>query len=112
MNYDFLHQRDPGSDPRREKFVFYFGAELDARLKRRQAQMEALGLPFKVDYMLDSACALAFERFTQDDFFTWVAEQLVRKAPGREEMPDLNDRDELWNAQAEWVLTKYLDHLQ
>ena len=112
MNYDNYQQRDPDTDPRRSKYAFYFNPELDARLKRRQAQLEALGMSTRLDYMLDAALAMTFERFTQDDFYTWVAEQLVRKAPGWEEMPDLNDPDELWNCQVEHALTRYLDHLE
>ena len=66
----------------------------------------------RLDYMVDAAFALAFERFTQDDFYTWVAERLVRKAPGWEEMPDLSDPDELLNCRTEHAFTKYLDHLE
>ena len=112
MNYDNFQQRDPDSDPNRSKVVFYFNPELSDRLKRRQAQLEALGMSTGLDYMLDAACAFWCERFTHDDFLAWVNEQVTRQAPGWEEMPDLSDPDELLNCRTEHAFTKYLDHLE
>ena len=109
-NFD---QRDPNKDPKRSKYTFYFGHELADRLKRRQSQMEALNLPFKVDYMVDAAVDWSNGRFDYADVMGWRIEQVVRKVPGFEMPENPQDRtsDDAFEHQIEFLLTKYLDYL-
>ena len=112
---DFPFTADPNKDPCRTTEVFYFSDELDCRLKRRQAQMKELGLPFHVDYLFDAAMDWAYldkpQRYFKDDIQNWNLERIARKVPGWELLLEPSTPDDEFSDQVEFALTKYLDHL-